>query len=286
MVRISRQLTLGGALLLVAFTPTIGQDRDANVDGAEACRAIWREFGRNMTGRPVAVYCEIRDAGVMPRTETLQIDGGRRNGIHVRGSARSDNRVSLVIQAQGRSVEHAKELAAGVRLDLSSRPLRVRGVDTDDEDRDSRRFVAATILVDVPRQTNLDLSVTYAPLEVENVSGRMELRADHGPIQISDVGGDVRARVEYGPMTVNLSGAIWQGAGLDAQADYGPMTLRVPRNFSADLTIGTRHGPLEVDFPLTLTRFDGSLIETKLGQGGPRVRAVAQYGPMSLKMQD
>jgi hypothetical protein len=146
--------------------------------------------------------------------------------------------------------------------------------------------VAATILVEVPQQTNLDLSVTYAPLEVENVSGRMELRADHGPIQISDVGGDVRARVAYGPITVSLSGARWQGTGLDAQADYGPVTLRVPRNFSADLEIGTRHGPLDVDFPLTLKRFSGSLIETKLGEGGPRVRAVAQYGPMSLKMQD
>jgi hypothetical protein len=35
---------------------------------------------------------------------------------------------------------------------------------------------------------------------------------------------------------------------------------------------------------LTLTRLDGSLIETKLGAGGPRMTAVTQYGPMSLKM--
>jgi hypothetical protein len=279
--------SVGFAVAMVALlSPEArGQDRYSDVDGAETCRAIWREFGRNMTGRPVAVYCEVRDAGVLPRTEMLQIDGGRRNGIHVRGSVRNDNQVKLVIQAQGRSVEHAKALAAGVSLDLSDRPLRVRGVDTGDE-RDSRRYVAATILVEVPQQTNLDLSVSYAPLDVENVTGRMELRADHGPIQLNDVGGDVRARVEYGPMTVSLSGAKWQGTGLDAQADYGPVTLRVPRNFSADLEIGTRHGPLDVDFPLTLRRLNGSLIETKLGQGGPRVRAVAQYGPMSLKMQD
>lgn len=284
MVRSRDRLALIAALLIVAFVPASGQQWDSDVEGAETCRQIWREFGRTMSGRPVAVYCEIRDVGVLPRTETLQIDGGRRNGIHVRGERRSDTRVKLVIQAQGTSPEHAKQLATGVSLDLSTRPLRIRGIDAD-ETRSSRRFVAATILVEVPQQTNLDLSVTYAPLDVENVTGRMELRADHGPIQISDVGGDVRARVEYGPITVNLSGAKWQGTGLDAEAEYGPVTLRVPRNFSADLQIGTRHGPFDTDFPLTLHQLKSTLIETKLGTGGPRVRAVAQYGPMSLKMQ-
>jgi hypothetical protein len=112
----------------------------------------------------------------------------------------------------------------------------------------------------------------------------MDLRADHGPLTLRDVGGDVRARVEYGPISVNLSGEKWQGAGLDAQADYGPVTLRVPRNFGAELEIGARHGPLDIDFPLTLRRLDGSFISTTLGAGGPRVRAIAEYGPMSLKM--
>jgi hypothetical protein len=282
MAHLRKHLSGIAGLVVGLATPAFGQDSD--VEGAETCRAIWREFGRTMSGRPVAVYCEIRDVGALPRTETLRIDGGRRNGIHVRGSRRGTSQVKLIIQAQGNSVEHARQLAAAVGLDLSERPLRIRGIDPDDT-KNSRRFVGATILVEVPEQTNLDLSVTYAPLDVENVVGRMELRADHGPIQMSDIGGDVRARVEYGPITVNLSGARWQGAGLDAEAEYGPVTLRVPRNFNADLQIGTHHGPLDTDFPLTLRQLGGSLIETKLGEGGPRVRAVAQYGPMSLKMQ-
>ena len=270
-------------LLLAAPGSVQAQRYDDDVEGAETCRAIWREFGRTMSGRPVAVFCEVREIGVMPRVETLRIDGDRRNGISVQGSRRADTRVRLVIQAQGSTVEHARELARAVTLDLSRQPLQVRGTDTEDT-KNSRRFVAASILVEVPEQTNLDLSVTYAPLDVENVRGKMELRADHGPIAIRDVGGDVRARVEYGPISVSLSGARWQGEGLDAEAEYGPVTLRVPRDFNADLQIGTRHGPLDIDLPLTLTRLDGSYIETKLGSGGPRVRAVAQYGPMSLRV--
>jgi hypothetical protein len=62
------------------------------------------------------------------------------------------------------------------------------------------------------------------------------------------------------------------------------MTLRLPRDFNAELEIGAEHGPLDVDIPLTLTRFDRSFISTKLGAGGPRVRAIAQHGPMSLRV--
>ena len=36
--------------------------------------------------------------------------------------------------------------------------------------------------------------------------------------------------------------------------------------------------------PITLTRIDGKRIQTRLGSGGPKVRAVADYGPFSLQM--
>jgi hypothetical protein len=162
--------------------------------------------------------------------------------------------------------------------------LRVDGLPRkSDEDEDY--FVSASIVVDAPEQSDLSLRVSYAPLEVENVRGKLDLQAEYGPLTMRDVGGDVRARVEHGPIMVDLSAQRWQGTGLDAEAAYGPVTLRVPRNFDADLEIGADHGPLDVDFPLTLTRLDGSRIETKLGGGGPRVRAVARYGPMSLKVR-
>jgi len=241
-----------------------------------------------MNGRARAVFCEVREIGVMPKSERLDFDGGSWTGVRVTGAKRSDVRVRLVIQAQSRTVDEARELAKNVKLDISSLPLRVEGLRNrsgrNDDDYDDRHWVSAVVVLEVPEQSNLRLRTQYAPLDVENVTGRMELDGTYGPVNLRDVGGDVRARVDYGPLNVDLGGAKWQGAGLDAEASYGPMTLRVPRNFGADLEIGADHGPLDVDFPLTVRRFDRSLIETKLGEGGPRVRAVARYGPMSLKM--
>ena len=284
-----RRPLLTAAILSLAMAPAEAQRRysdDRDAEGTETCRDIWREFGRQVSGRPRAYHCEIREIGVMPKPELLEFDGGSYTGARVLGAKRSDVRVRLVIQAQSYSVAEAKELAKGVTIDLKALPIRIDGLrrtrDRNRDDDDER--VAAVAVFDAPDQLNLRMNVRYGPMDVENVSGRMDLRASYGPLNMKDVGGDVRARVDYGPIEVELTGAKWQGTGLDAEAAYGPVTLRVPRNFGAELEIGADHGPIDVDFPLTLRRFDRSLIETKLGDGGPRVRAVARYGPMSLKM--
>jgi hypothetical protein len=114
----------------------------------------------------------------------------------------------------------------------------------------------------------------------------MDLHAEHGPLHIEDVGGDVRARVEYGPLTVDLTSRRWEGARLDAESAYGPVTLSVPREFAADLEVGSEHGPFSSDLPLSLTRLDGAPVRARVGGGGPPVHAVARYGPMALRTRD
>ncbi|AHG92658.1 hypothetical protein J421_5123 (plasmid) [Gemmatirosa kalamazoonensis] len=273
--------------LLVGALPAAAQrfSRDRDVEGSETCREIWREYGRMMSGRPAAVYCEVRDLGTRAARGTLDVDGGERQGVLVRGGSRSDVRTSLVIQAQGRSVDDARELARRVAVDLSRTPLRITGITAMDE-QDDDHFVGATLVLDTPRESDLSLRVGYAPLTVRDVRGRMDLRADHGPLQISNVGGDVRARVEYGPLSVDLDSPRWNGTRLDAESAYGPVTLTVPRSFAGDLEIGSEHGPFSSDLPLSVTHLDDSPVRTRLGGGGPPVHAVARYGPMSLRTRD
>jgi len=276
------------ALALMTFGATLQAQRqhyhrsyNEPVPGDSTCRAIWDEFGRSMSGDPSAVYCEIREIGTRAAPNVIEIDGGSRTGVLVQGANRRDMKLRLVVQAQERTVERAKALAQQVQL-VETPSLHVTGVSTRGDDED--HFVAATIVVVTPAQANVNASADYAPLTVENVRGRMDLHTDHGPLELNNVGGDVRARVEYGPVEVALDGSKWEGTQLDAEAEYGPVTLRVPRSFNADLEIGADHGPMDIDFPLTLTRFNGQSIATTLGSGGPKVRAVARYGPMSLKL--
>jgi hypothetical protein len=279
-------LTLA-ALLVLPSTSVAQRDRyDSPVDGDSTCRAIWREFGRIMNGRARAVYCEEREIGTRPRSELIDVDGGFRGGVSIKGAQRNDVRIRLVVQAQGDDVADARELARQVSFDLSRSVLSpdIPRIDNDDRRRE-RRFVAATVVIDAPVESNVRARVEHAPMDIENIRGRIDVSGEHGPVELRNVGGDVRARVAHGPLTVTLSGKQFQGAGLDAFAQHGPLTVRLPRDFNADIEIGAEHGPLDVDFPITLTRFDRSSIQTKLGAGGPRIRAIAQHGPMSLRME-
>jgi hypothetical protein len=273
--------------LVLAFLPLadIGAQRydDVNVEGAESCRDIWERYGRMMSGRARAVHCEIRDVGTVARRERIDVDGDRHTGVHVMGAQRSDVRVRLVIQAQGDDVADARGLAGEVTMDLSRAVWRANVPDLRDSRRNGRRWVAATIVVETPVESNVTARNEHAPMRIENVRGRLDIIGAHGPVHLSDVGGDVRARVQHGPLHMELSGRQWQGVGLDAEAMHGPLVLRLPRDYGAQLELGAEHGPFDIDFPITVTRFNKSRIETKLGAGGPRIRAFTAHGPLSVR---
>jgi hypothetical protein len=256
---------------------------DVNVEGAESCRDIWERYGRMMSGRARAVHCEIRDVGTVPRRERIDVDGDRHTGVHIIGAQRSDVRVRLVIQAQGDDVADARSLAGEVTMDLARAVWRANVPDIRDSRRSGRRWVAATIVVETPVESNVTARNEHAPMRIENVSGRLDVVGAHGPVHLSDIGGDVRARVQHGPLHMELSGRQWQGAGLDAEAMHGPLVLRLPRDYGAQLELGAEHGPFDIDFPITVTRFNKSRIETKLGAGGPRIRAFTAHGPLSVR---
>src|SRR5256886_17368292 len=82
----------------------------------------------------------------------------------------------------------------------------------------------------------------------------MTVTAYRGPVALRAVGGDVRARTTNGPLDIELTGARWDGAGLDAETTNGPVDLTIPEGYSAQLEFGTVNGPMTVEFPLTVDR--------------------------------
>ena len=250
-----------------------------NADGAETCRDIWDKYGSYGNSDADAVYCEIRNVGSLNQ-KSLRAEAGENGGVMVRGEARSDVMVQLVIQAQARTVDDARRLAKDVSIDLSARTLHPENVGSFGRGR----RVAAVVVLTTPRNIDLSLSARNGPLSVARVNGALDLETVNGPLDLSDIGGDVHARTTNGPLSIHLTGTRWDGAGLDASAQNGPLSLAIPRNYSAELETGTSNGPMDTDYPITVTRFDGKRIRTTLGSGGPRIRATTENGPMSLHM--
>jgi DUF4097 and DUF4098 domain-containing protein YvlB len=235
------------------------------------CRHDWND-------RPKV--CAVREAGFHPAGGTLTVDPSENGGVSVYGWDRDSIGVVAMIEAYGNSDETARQIVDGIHIEASGRAIRATGPETDRHESFSVSFD-----VYVPRHTDLSLESINGPLSVEDVTGSMQLRSQNGPLSLRGVAGDVTARVQNGPLSVALSGSHWDGPGLDAEAQNGPVDLSIPDRYNARLETGTVNGPMDLNFPLTVT-VQGHVtnrIRTTLGDGGSPVRVVTTNGPLTIR---
>jgi hypothetical protein len=263
------------AVTLSAGTVAMHESASAQQDSQEWLEQCRRE--RNNRERA----CEIRTE-TFRSTGELRVDAGQNGGVSVESWSGTEVSVEARIQATADDASRAAEIAKAVRVAHSGSALQASGPDMSREDHESWSVM---YVVKVPRATNLDLTALNGPLGVRNVRGKIVANTTNGPLSLTDVAGDVHARTQNGPMSVKLSGARWEGAGLDAETKNGPLTLSIPEGYNADLETGTYNGPFSTDVPLEVRVLGNrtSRIQTKIGDGGAPVRAVTSNGPVTIR---
>jgi len=223
-----------------------------------------------------ATDCSVRVFDLSAR-KSLSINAGMNGGVEVQAWDEPGIEVHARIQAWDESMSEARELADRIEIDSTGAVLRATGPSMN-------RSWSVSFLVMVPRRMDIAATAHNGPVSVQDVTGTMNLSVVNGPLGLSGLGGDVHARAENGPLSVELSGNQWDGAGLDAETRNGPVRIEIPRDYSAELETGTVNGPLDVNFPLTVT-LQGRQprrIHTTLGHGGSPVRVVTTNGPASI----
>lgn len=260
------------AAIALAATPAASVAQQTDEEWLDDCRE--EEYGEG------EVFCEVRDVAV-ESTGRLRIDGGRNGGAWVRGEDRTTVAATARIQARGDTRAEARERAERISIAARGGELVADGP--------SGGSWSVSFDVRVPRAYDLEMEAHNGPLSVRGVSGAIEMNTRNGPVSLDDAGGDVRARTQNGPLRVRLAGARWSGEGLDAETRNGPVHLEIPDGFGAELEIGTRNGPFRTEIPLLVT-FEGDMgpghareIHTRLGDGGPIVRAVTTNGPVTIE---
>jgi hypothetical protein len=262
-------LSTAPMLALLTLTPAgaAAQDRDN-----------WLEHCRRNQGDDRVTFCDEREVR-LPARGSLGVDGATNGGVAVKAWDRDEILVRERIQASGRTMERARQIAAGIRVDTDGE-IRASGPATPG--RNESWSVSYEIFV--PRRTNLQITTNNGPIAVERVSGEMSLRVQNGPLVLTAVSGDVHGRATNGPLVVTLEGSRWSGAGLDAETTNGPVNLTIPDGYNTRLTVGTVNGPMNVDLPRATDRGRrGRRIETTLGSGGAPVRAVTTNGPVVVR---
>jgi hypothetical protein len=235
----------------------------------------WSQPCQDEWSRGNEIHCDVREFPY--RVDgPIAIDGGLHGGITVMGWEREEVRVLYRVKARAVTIEQAKELAGQVRLELAKGWLRPEGP----PQAGNRQSWSVEMKVWAPRKSDLSLRAHNGPAAVRGLHGTMELHSLNGPVSLVDLSGAVLARVTNGPLEVILGGRRWTGAGLDAEAQNGPVRLELPKDYSARLVTGTRHGPTDLDYPMkSLVAIGRGHFSTTLGSGGPTVRVVTSNGP-------
>jgi len=226
-------------------------------------------------------YCDTRAMGWRGGHAPISVDASPNGGVTVTGWDRDSVDVAVTVHAQAPTMDEARSLAAQVEVSSTGGVLRATGPESR---HDHSWWVSYD--VSAPAHSDLTLRTLNGPVEVDHVTGVMDLRAENGPLTLDEIGGDVRARLENGPLHVTLSGTSWSGEGLDAETVNGPAVLEVPDGYNADLEAGTVNGPMDIGMPVTVQGRFGSgaqRIHTTLGHGGPTVRVVTTNGPAVLQ---
>ena len=168
---------------------------------------------------------QVIPAGASP---ALKIEVGESSGIHVRGADRSDFEVVLC-------------KAAPTRRDWPRSPSRSQAA--PDGPRPGERRLGRLPPIAAPRAASIDVDAENGPISLR-ARGPRRARSENGPISIRDSAGDIdaeaqngpiavqgdagqlRVPTENGPIAVALTGAGWNGEGLDARAVNGPVGAR------------------------------------------------------------
>jgi DUF4097 and DUF4098 domain-containing protein YvlB len=225
-------------------------------------------------------FCEVRDFHLRVPERGLSIDGRENGGVSFYGWDKNEVLVRALISASGDTRTEAQDLAKRINVDTSASRVRADGPP-------SRRYShwSVSYEVYVPRKMDLDAETSNGGVHVDGVEGRMQLRAVNGGISIRNAAGDVRAETTNGGVTAELTGTTWKGQGLDLETTNGGVVLDIPRGYNAELETGTVNGGMNIDFPITVQGSIGRRINTRLGAGGPRVRAITTNGGVRIRQQ-
>lgn len=269
------RISVTAALLMVTalHLPAQVRNGDNGFGRADWCNDSRYSSGRNRS----ASHCELRQE-TLSGQRAIDVDSGANGGIAVRGWDSADVHVRARFSAYAPTEAEARDTVSRVSLTTAGGRIRAEGPATS---RDASW--AASFEVLAPRNTSLTLNARNGGLSVASFTGSANMRTVNGGVSVADAAGDIRGRTQNGGVTATLAGRSWEGRGLDLETSNGGVSLSLPANYAAELETGTVNGGMRIDFPITVQGELGRHVKTRLGSGGPLIRAVTTNGGVAVR---
>ncbi len=211
--------------------------------------------------------------------------------------------VQVVVEKRGRdkadvaSIEVRAE-QKGNRVEVSVIETPMRGLGIHFHGR------SAKLIVSMPASSDVSARSGDGSIDIEGLTGHLQLQSGDGSIHASRVGGEVdvhtgdgsvtlsgtlskvRARSGDGSVTIHADSGSAAGGDWDIATGDGSVTLAVPDGFGAELDAHTGDGGIHM-LDLTLSNVTGTIgrnsLRGRLGSGGHNVRVRTGDGSITLK---
>ncbi len=220
-------------------------------------------------------YCEEREYALTAVAD-LMVDAGQNGGIAVSGWDRGEIQLIARVSASSRSGD-PRDLARSVEIRTGS-VIEAVGPRTRGRDSWSVGFELM-----VPRATALRLQASNGGIRLSELTGHVAARTTNGGISVVGGAGRVQGETTNGGLRIELTGPRWDGDGLDLRTTNGGVQIRVPDGYSAELEIATVNGGMELDIPVMVQGRIDRRIRTRLGDGGPLIRATTTNGGVVVR---
>ncbi|HUU36337.1 MAG TPA: DUF4097 family beta strand repeat-containing protein [Vicinamibacterales bacterium] len=221
-------------------------------------------------GRDRGRACEVRDTRLPAPGSPLMVDASPNGGIQVEGWDQPDVLVRAVVQTYGDTDAEAAQLLPSVRVTAAGANVSAEGPARSDRER--RTGWSVSFRIWAPRATAVTLSARNGGISIRSMRGESRFTTENGGVTLNDVGGQVVGTTRNGGVTVRLTGARWEGAGLDVETTNGGVTLAVPADYSAALEVATVNGGIRSDFPAVASGRRSRQLQATLGSGGPLLK--------------
>jgi hypothetical protein len=224
--------------------------------------------------------CEVRDSRLPAPVGPLTVDASPNGGIRVEAWDQNDVLVRAVVQTHGEDDAEANALLPQVRVTAAGTTVSAEGPSRGDGRNRSGWSVSFRIWA--PRQTAVSLTARNGGITIRGMRGESRFTTTNGGVTLDEIGGRVVGSTRNGGVNVRLTGARWDGEGLDLETTNGGVSLAIPRGYSAELEAGTVNGGLRTDVPLTVQGRVDRQVRATLGSGGPLVKVTTTNGGVRI----
>ena len=260
-------MVMGAVVLALGVVPVAAQERKS---ADEWCR----ESGWNDER---ARACDVREYTVP--AGAIRIDAGPNGGVRVIGGPRADTLVRARVVTTASTQADADALSRQVQVATAGGTVKATGPDTSGV---RNRGWHVSYEVWVPEKTDVTASTRNGGIALHNVAGTLAFDAVNGGVSLSRVSGDVKGTTVNGGVSVELAGARWEGAGLDARTTNGGVKVKLPDGYACQLAVSTVNGGVRTDFPLTVQGRVDRRLDVALNGGGAPIRITTTNGGVHL----